>query len=279
MVVGAYLRVRAIAMPAKRSLSPSTSSSIATAETPVPPPIYHSKSAIEDRSSTFRAAFIPLLSSQSSKPSGPTAARQLQALPDFADATHRVVAWRCRGSQKTISGVGLLDLGHDDDGETYGGKTLERLLDRERIEGAVCVARWYGGVMLGRVRFDWIQDAARDAIAVWKDKTEGAKRRKLAAEEEASQKRELEETLKERDQSIRVLRKMLTDKSGSNLTETSSLKIPIYSSLQTDVLRKLERARDSTIAVLLKKIDEAEKAPQLPKIHDAERLEAETSQP
>lgn len=152
-------------------------------------------------------------------------------------------------------------MGHDDDGERSGGKTLERLLDRERIEGAVCVARWYGGVMLGPVRFDWIRDAAKDAIAVWRGETEGVKkkRRRLEDAEELQTKAELVGVLKERDQSILVLRKMLAEKSEAGASSGARPgRAPDYAKIDLGILRKLERARDSTIAVLLKKLDEAE---------------------
>ena len=243
-------------MSLKRALSPSLDNT--EDMTTSTPKTYFSTDTVEDRASTFRAAFTPLPANGSSRTPGPQASRQLQAAPDFNDATHRMTAWRVRGAQKTISGVGLLDLGHDDDGEKWAGVRLEKLLDKERIEGAVCVARWYGGVMLGSVRFTHIEDAAKSAIAVWRDDTEGAKRRKLEADEAKHQKEELVQTLKERDESIHVLRKMLAQKTGAEDATPSPGKVPDYTEMQVAMLQKLERARDSTIAAVLKKIDVVE---------------------
>ena len=183
-----------------------------------------------------------------------------------------MTAWRFRGHQQTISGVGVLDLGHDDDGETYGGSNLERLLDRERVEGAVCVARWFGGTMLGKVRFEHIRAVAAEAIEEWRKETEGVKRRKVEEEE----KPKLVGLLLERDESVRVLRGMLLEKSKENTgtgrsaggdgndvnggsNETQRMR-DIYEGMEITLLRKMEKARDRTIEVLLGKIDAAERA-------------------
>ena len=241
----------------KRSFEQSSADGDNTTSTAEEPKIYHSATPIEDRASTFQAAFLPIDSSKFSKLSGQAASAHLQSLPAFNTATHRITAYRSRGAQKTISGVGILDLAHDDDGEKFAGKHLERMLDQQRVEGAICVARWYGGNMLGPVRFEHIKNAAKDVLGVWREEVEGPKRRKLEKEKEEKEKEELIQVFRERDQSIDVLRKMLAQKSG---TEAAEMKRVEYENMSLGVLKKLERAKDKTIEMLLKKIDEVEKS-------------------
>ena len=264
----------------KRSRSTSASDS----------PVFHAPSNITDRASTFAACFLPLSPPESSSASdatkspqksttGPDASRKLQALPDYDSASHRISAWRVRGPQRTISGLGVLELGHDDDGEKYGGKTLEKVLDAERVEGAVCVARWYGGVMLGPARFRHMEEIARAAIAEWRATSNESKRQKMPdePEDDVVDQQRLVDVLKERDESVKVLRGLLAEKledstAGSQTTlkahadpkaAPAPAKTPEYMSMTVDVLKKLEKARDRTLAMLLKKLDEAEKTEQV----------------
>lgn len=139
-----------------------------------------------------------------------------------------------------------------------------------RVEGAVVVARWYGGVMLGPVRFTHIEDVVRDAVRAWRqgeDSEEGKVRRVL---EEERVRRELVEELRERDASIRVLRELLESKTriegkdeGDGVVATrpsiQSVREIDYGTLTLERLRQMDKARDSTIAFLLKRIDEIEK--------------------
>ena len=216
-------------------------------------------SPIEDRSSKFIAFYSPTL-----------AAKELQAHPEFKNASHRIAAWRKPSSQRALSAERLLDTGHDDDGEKYGGKALEKVLIETVVEGAVVVARWYGGVLLGPVRFDHIKNAARDAIMQWsQDKERSAKRAKIREDEAAKER--LIKTLPERDQSITVLRDLLAEKnqqsSSASGGKSTPAKTPEYSTLPLATLEKLEHVRDATIGWILKQIEKAEET-------QAERLNA-----
>lgn len=219
---------------------------------PVPPSRIFESSPIEDRSSTFVAFYSPTL-----------AAKELQAHSEFKSASHRIAAWRKPSSQRALNTQRLLETGHDDDGEKYGGKALEKVLIEMGVEGAVVVARWYGGVMLGPVRFDHIKNSARDAIMQWsQDRERSAKKAKVRKDE--SEKERLIQTLPERDKSIIVLRDMLSEKSRQSSSapgsQNSPAKTPDYSTLPLATLEKLEQVRDATIGWILKQIEKVENA-------------------
>lgn len=215
-------------------------------------------SPIEDRGSTHIGLFSPTAS-----------AKQLQARPDVKEASHRIAAWRTPGKQKSLSGKAIYDLGHDDDGEQHAGKKLERLLVDLNVEGAVVVARWYGGILLGPVRFTHFENCAREAISKWRQEVgDEAKRRKIE-ENEKVEREKLAQALEERDSSIAVLRDLLTEKTATkNDGEISSppprsQEVPKktdYSIMDLPTLRRLEQGRDRTIAWILKQIDKAEEA-------------------
>lgn len=109
-------------------------------------------SSIEDRESTFVAAFSPTLSS-----------KELQGHPEFKTASHRIVAWRKRSGQQTLGTAAsqIYNTGYDDDGEKYAGKRLERVLNELHVEGSVICARWSvlgvdGGASLSTEGTDFI---------------------------------------------------------------------------------------------------------------------------
>ena len=284
------------AMSAKRKRSPSPSPDLTQ--------VFRSET-IEDRSSTFIGLFSPSL-----KP------KELQNLPEIACASHRVLAWRRESNQQAITGAPKFVCSSDDDGEKYGGKKIERVMDRMGVSGACVVARWYGGVMLGPVRFEHIERCARGAVENCRQSLEAERQRKMKAEEGKKDHARLVEVLAERDQSIAVLRglaaakeealkaakqaserrrgeQMETQQTGSseekvqerqgenkpNQTEHHAppSKVTLspnarsadavspspkpaldYAPIPLERLRGLERARDATIAFLLRRIDQAE---------------------
>ena len=239
-----------------------------TRSPPAPSPTQIFKSStIEDRSSTFIAVFSPTYAPEA-----------LQSLSEFKDASHRMTAWRKPSTQRSLNNAkSIFETGHDDDGENYGGKTLEKILIAKDVVGAVMVARWYGGVMLGPVRFDHMKDVADNAIARWAQEGERAAKR-VKTERERQQL--ITEVLPQRDQSIEVLRGLLVEKKGKTGKKTlgsrtepcsgqtdaspspspSSAKTPDYSVMDLHVLERLEQVRDKTIGWILAQIEEAEKA-------------------
>ncbi|KAI9872505.1 MAG: hypothetical protein M1823_008151, partial [Watsoniomyces obsoletus] len=163
--------------------------------------------------------------------------------------------------------------GSDDDGEKYGGKRIEKVLDELKVEGTAVVVRWYGGVLLGPVRFTHIENVAREAIQTWKNSTEAAsKKQKLEAPrtEDPEEKERLVKDLIDRDQSVAVLRQLLGEKSqtrkqyevASDTKPSAPTSSPTptldYPSMPVQRLRQLDKARDATIAWILKQIDAAE---------------------
>ncbi|EXJ71507.1 uncharacterized protein A1O5_05315 [Cladophialophora psammophila CBS 110553] len=280
-----------------------------------------------------------------SKPLSLTAViKRHQSHASFASASHRIVAWRRRSSQQTLftatssssslsstnssnpllasasgsggagAGVGgpgkaiIYATGSEDDGEKYAGKRLERLLTDLDVEGVVVVARWYGGVLLGPVRFMHIEDVAREAIRAWKvsitdsllsdgglskrqrllgpDSGGGAGGVPTRGNDEDGLRTRLAEQLAERDQSIVVLRGLLADKTKaasttvdqqqqqqqqqqpqpqsqppqqqSLTTSPSPAKKIDYSEMPLARLKQLEKARDATIAFILRQLDKVE---------------------
>ncbi|KEF57207.1 uncharacterized protein A1O9_07397 [Exophiala aquamarina CBS 119918] len=148
-------------------------------------------SPITDRASTFIAHFHPHDANPAARPNSlhtkgkPTSLTQtiksFQNHPAFATADHRIAAWRRASTQRTLVPAPLnntnpADPGanvtyttnSDDDGERYAGKRLERVLNELNVQGTVVVARWYGGVLLGPVRFTHIENVAREAVAKWR---------------------------------------------------------------------------------------------------------------
>lgn len=61
--------------------------------------------------------------------------------------------------------LGALVRQHEDDGETAAGSRLAFLLEVTHAENVlVLVSRWFGGVLLGDIRFKHITSAARAAL-------------------------------------------------------------------------------------------------------------------
>jgi len=235
--------------------------------------IYTSEPII-DRQSTFIAHYSPSLH-----------AKSLQKLPDLATASHRMVAWRFPSTQRTITNSSqaprkqLFETGYDDDGEKGGGRTLEKLMESMQVTGSVMVARWYGGVMLGPVRFTHIETCAVNAVKSWKEEQAAKKRQVEQDKADEEDRMRLPEALEERDKSISVLRKLLEQKKARNLKGTQDGSVVAatpptpskkmeYAAMPVESLRKLESARDRTIAFLLKQIDAQEELEKASETHE-----------
>ncbi|KAL9603539.1 MAG: hypothetical protein Q9179_002156 [Wetmoreana sp. 5 TL-2023] len=206
---------------------------------------------IEDRSSQFIVLYSP-----------DTSVKTLQELPLFKGATHRIAAWRKPSTQQTLGSKQLYDSGHQDDGEKNGGRTLEAVMTSLDVEGVVVVGRWYGGIMLGPVRFDHIKNCAREAIArSHYDNDDGKGIKKVKVTEDIAKKEELLQILPERDHAISVLRELLAEKQKLNSPKkVNPAKVPDYTALPLTTLENLERARDATIGWVLQQIEKAEAA-------------------
>ena len=263
--------------------------------------------AIHDRHSTFIAHFHPASSAFTTTTTKPQALaatiKHLQSHPSFRDASHRVAAWRKRSAQQTLitsstshttsvtvsasKPKAVHVIGSDDDGEKYAGKRLENVLVELDVEGVLVVARWYGGVLLGPVRFSHIESCAREAIRVWKGSSAArGEVKKVKLDDGVStamsggvgdevQRVKLAKQLVERDVSISVLRDLLVEKtkattstaekdgkqdsSQQSASMIASPKMKVgYSEMPLAKLKQLEKARDATIAFILKQLDKVE---------------------
>ena len=233
---------------------------------------------IADRTSTFIGYFSPTLTP-----------KKLQGLEEVKSASHKMLGWRRESNQQSLTAAKQYVTGNDDDGEKYGGKRVEQVLKATNITGSCVVARWYGGVMLGPVRFTHIESCAREAVRRWQDSLAEEKTKKRRVEEEAHEKKKMLRVLSERDQSITVLRTLAVEKEGlakqsvaevntdqivmiangavegtptkveSPSQSQTSPKVAIsYDDMPLDRLKALEKARDATLSFLLKRIDKAE---------------------
>lgn len=182
-----------------------------------------------------------------------------------------------------------MKIGHDDDGEKYGGKTVEKVLVDGEVVGVVVVARWYGGVMLGPVRFEHIRRCAGEAVGMYQQDCERSAKRVKAER----RKEELVRLLPGRDASIAALRGLLAEKTmttrekrkddgdgdGEEVSASTPRKVhdndnkaecedstavkkmvtgPDYATMPLATLEKLESVRDATIGWILKQIEKAE---------------------
>lgn len=165
---------------------PSASSSVSELAASLPMPTTCSAAQITDRSSLFigyvyplttaSSAYISALLSHLTRVVHPTVPVSLLP-PQFANApankrgsSHDMYAYRVFELKRGRTGLAgpddfSLQEDKEDDGERWGG---DRVLRVARDEGSsdvlVIVSRWYGGELLGPVRFDHIENAARAAI-------------------------------------------------------------------------------------------------------------------
>lgn len=250
-----------------------------TPEKPFLEPTIYRSAPIEDRDSTFIGLYSPDLSP-----------KELQKLPELKSASHCMLAWRRESNQQSLTSIRQYVTGHDDDGEKYGGKKVEQVLVNMKVAGACVVARWYGGTMLGQVRFAHIENCASEAVRQWTNHIREQQVKKRKIEEEVVEKGRLVKALAKRDQSIGVLRTLAAEKeklvkdaaearnssagviSGQAIIvdatrdtvpppprpEHSSQTGIDYDAMTVERLRALDKARDATLAFLLKRIDKAE---------------------
>jgi len=242
------------------------------------PTIFRS-APIEDRDSTFIGLYSPDLSP-----------KELQKLLELKSASHCMLAWRRESNQQSLTSNKQYVTGHDDDGEKYGGKKVEQVLINMKVTGACVVARWYGGTMLGQVRFAHIENSASEAVRQWTNHIGEQQAKKRKIEEEVVEKDKLVKALAKRDQSIGVLRALASEKEklakeaaetgngavgGVNgqaiIVDATRDTVPTpprpepgsqagidYNGMSVERLRALDKARDATLAFLLKRIDKAE---------------------
>ncbi|KAI0035456.1 ribosomal protein S5 domain 2-type protein [Vararia minispora EC-137] len=139
-----------------------------------PPECVATSSEITDRESVFVAHIFPA--------SSPVRARAAQAhlkrvVHAKKPATHEMYAYRCMVLKKGRDGLGEDDFevveGSEDDREQWAGPRILKIMRSEAVMDAiVVVSRWYGGVMLGPIRFTHIEDCTREVCKAFRVRDE-----------------------------------------------------------------------------------------------------------
>ena len=107
-----------------------------------------------DRGSSFVAWVAWPVASEAAATAAVALLRQQEPAAD-----HVMTAYRVVDSKKKVA------KGYDDDGEARGGQRLLGCLTTEKVvNAAVIVARVWGGVNLGKARFDHIQERAKTLL-------------------------------------------------------------------------------------------------------------------
>jgi Uncharacterized protein family UPF0029 len=233
-------------------------SSTLTPTLPSLPPSSTVSAPIEDRKSKFIGYFLPCTTTRDLSRNKTL----IDQLPTLKLADHKILAWNVGSST-----------GFDDDGEKWAGKRVLEILTSSQDEGLLCVARWYGGVMLGPVRFDHIVHVAADALATYH-----LQQRKSPVLAEATirspgllmspgsggvgEKERLVRMLRGKDMSVESLRGMIAEKKKERGESVlmSPVKEKGYDRMGMEVLKRLVTARDATIKSLrdiLKELNQA----------------------
>lgn len=257
-------------MPPKRPASPAYDGADSPSSR-----VYISES-IHDRKSVFIGYYTPNISIRP---------KSLQLRNDTKSASHRILGWRLPSTQQTLlpNAPPVYKSGHDDDGEQWAGRRVEKSMEELNIQGTIMVARWYGGELLGPARFKHIEDVAKGAVDAWRNEQNGGSSKRarvddqgvfeatvtagqtMTPDELSRRKKVIITTLQRRDESIAALRMLLEQKRNSNSAALTSpqpvaspSRVPDYTSMPFMRLQALETARDNTISFLLKSIDKAE---------------------
>ncbi|KAI0000912.1 hypothetical protein BJV77DRAFT_1142104 [Russula vinacea] len=129
-----------------------------THKLPLPEPLATS-AEIQDRQSTFLAYVFRASTPEQARRAHSHVRRVIHAKNT---ASHEIMAWRCMVLKEDRRRC-------EDDGELRAGGHILRVMRSEAImDAVVIVSRWYGGIMLGPVRFTHIQDCARNVCQVFK---------------------------------------------------------------------------------------------------------------
>lgn len=125
----------------------------------------------------------------------------------------------------------------NDDGEKYGSDRLLRVLKEEGASDVLVVcSRWYGGTMIGPIRFTHIETCAREAVA------EYMKMEQVVA---------LRQDLEGLDDLIEELR---ADLNGPSDEPVVAKKRPYQSWTEPERFEKLIKSKNATVRMLVDKV-------------------------
>ncbi|GAO46728.1 hypothetical protein SAICODRAFT_23171 [Saitoella complicata NRRL Y-17804] len=253
----------------KRPLDPSsdTPSSKRLALDPTAPPPWCKSSPIYDRESIFTARFLPASHPLCTSRSPTQLVQLIREHISVEVADHHIAAWRLppqsNALTRSLGGVrkdGAVVMGHDDDGEKYAGVKLGKVLLEMGVRGVVVVSRIYGGIMLGPVRFEHIENCAREAIRLSlapKIPTTIPTAAAMEEDEDA-----LRKVLVGKDRTIAFLRTTIAELRSQSCPSpqppSSQQDGARYAKLPLDRLERLVKARDAGIESLRRMIAEEE---------------------
>ncbi|KZS98580.1 ribosomal protein S5 domain 2-like protein [Sistotremastrum niveocremeum HHB9708] len=208
------------------------------------PKLIHESKVIEDRNSTFVAS----LYRASSQKQAQSAIDHVKHVVHASNkASHEMAAWRFMTLKSGKDGLGgpedfELRSGSADDGERYGGSKILNIMQKEGvIDAVVIVSRWFGGTMLGPIRFTHIEDCAREVCRDFKSMEEAV---------------EAVDLLKALDEELKSLRASFANKSGTGQESPSRMQDyeTLLKSKDIAKIRRLIVAREKSVSTLRDRI-------------------------
>ncbi|KAJ3748643.1 ribosomal protein S5 domain 2-type protein [Lentinula detonsa] len=212
---------------------------------PLPEPKSTSQE-IRDRSSTFVANIFPAATPEEAKSHVHYLRKVLHA---SRPATHEISAYRCmvlKAGKTGLAGPEDFELktGCDDDGEQWAGiKVLKVMESLAVLDAVVICSRWYGGIMLGSVRFTHIETCVAEVCRTFKSKQE--------LEDCIAMLSTLDDILKQLRAELAVLSGPSASTSSTDDSPGPKLRPPDYTSwTESDIpkARRLVTAREKAVA-------------------------------
>lgn len=220
----------------------------------LPPPITCPDARIEDRNSVFVGYVYPLTTASPTRigalldnltrvvhpaiPASQLPPQFQHSAPNRRGSTHDMYAYRVLQLKPGRNGLqGPNDFGMEqgleDDGEHWGAEKIMRVIrEMGASDVLVIVSRWYGGELLGPVRFDHITNAARAALRQFLH----------------------DEAIQERRNQLQVLDRKIA------LARQPNLEPPVpdpYHNLTMDRAQRLLRARTKTLQMVQRRTSPA----------------------
>ncbi|KAF7298065.1 UPF0029 domain-containing protein [Mycena chlorophos] len=209
-----------------------------------PPEIIATSQEIRDRASVFVAAIFHATTQNQAL----AAVKHLKNVVHAAKpASHELYAWRCMVLKSGHTGLGgpedfEVKEGSEDDGEKWGGEKILGAMKKQGIlDAVVVVSRWYGGNLLGPIRFTHIETCTLEVCRDFK--------RQEDLKDALTTLRDLDAILAELRDELATLRDAHT--TSSAVSNAALRKQPDYSGwIDWDLAKahRLIRARESAIA-------------------------------
>ncbi|ESK97310.1 hypothetical protein Moror_17741 [Moniliophthora roreri MCA 2997] len=201
---------------------------------PLPQPIATSQE-IRDRGSTFVAR---IYHSKTPEEARSCINYVRDVVHASKPATHEISAWRCMVPKPGKTGLGgpddfELKSGNNDDGERWASTRVMKVMEAQAvIDAVVVVSRWYGGEMLGPIRFTHIETCTFEVCRPFKKKEE--------LDDCVLALKTLDDTLAELRRELADLTAESSDKPSEHSVRTST-KTPDYSTFTDSDLPKAKR--------------------------------------